>query len=197
MSHKDNNKKNLSQDSMIKDLIRDYPEDALKYFNPEIYEKYGKPVAIDFHIQENKKHSHFDSKFINDIVVIYKFSKKKKVVLSLIEHWSDKSGFDIHRFAHYLINLDYQFPGYEKMPVALFTDKTEKWIKEPKRIIEIKCLDEIFLKFSYRLIKLKADEAEKYRETKNRFIAVLRSAMNGILTIKFYWPLTLSNIIVY
>ncbi len=76
-----------------------------------------------------------------------------------------------------MIDLDYQFPGYEKLPVALFTDKSEKWIKEPKKIIEIKCLDEIFLKFSYRLIRLKSEDAKKYRKTKNKFVAVLRSAM--------------------
>ena len=170
-------KKKLSQDGMIKNLIRDYPEDALEFFNPEIFKRYGRPTKINFHIQENKKNSHFDPKKINDIAIIYEFHNGKKVVLTLVEHWSDKSKFNIHRFAHYLIDLDYQFPDYEKLPVALFTDKADKWNSEPKKIIEIKCLNLIYLKFSYRLIRLKADDADKYRRTKNKFIAVLRSAM--------------------
>ena len=47
----------LSQDEMIKNLARDYPLDALEFFNPEILKKYGKPVRIDFNIQETKKFS--------------------------------------------------------------------------------------------------------------------------------------------
>ncbi len=49
-------KKKLTQDGMIKELIRDYPEDALEFFEPDIYKKYGKPVSVDLQYQENKKH---------------------------------------------------------------------------------------------------------------------------------------------
>ncbi|MCP4131694.1 MAG: hypothetical protein GY754_12010 [bacterium] len=169
---------NLSQDEMIKELIRDYPEDALEFFNPKICRKYGRPVKATFHLQENSKFSHSDPKRINDIVVQYEFSGGEKVVLALIEHWSDKSRFDIHRFAHYLIDLDKRFPGCEKYPVAVFTDKAKTWYKQPPKEIEIKCLDEVYLRFRYKLVKLKAADAERYRKTKNKFESVLRSAMN-------------------
>ena len=39
-------------------------------------------------------------------------------------------------------------------------------------------MDKTFLHFSYRLVHLKDDEQSKYKETKNKFIAVLRSNMN-------------------
>jgi predicted transposase/invertase (TIGR01784 family) len=170
-------KKKLSQDGMIKELIRDYPEDALDFFEPEICKRYGKPVSIDFHIQENKKHHHRDKKLINDMAVIYRFANGKKVVLTLVEHWSRKSKFDIHRFAHYLIDLDFQFPGYEKLPVALFTDESKIWRNDIQREIRIKCLDKVYMGFTFRCIRMKEHEAENYRNTKNRFLAVLRSAM--------------------
>jgi len=170
-------KHKLSQDEMIKNLIRDYPIDALEFFNPDVIKKYGKPVWVDFHLQEVKKHSHFDKNLKNDISVIYRFQNGEHIVLSLIEHWSDKAKFDIHRFAHYLIDLDHQFPDYEKIPVALFTDSSNEWEKELQHKIEIKCLEEVFMSFRYRLVRMKSYEAEKYMNTKNKFIAVLRSAM--------------------
>ncbi|MDY6969027.1 MAG: hypothetical protein SVR08_10305, partial [Spirochaetota bacterium] len=84
----------LSQDEMIKNLVRDYPLDALEFFNPEIVQKYGNPVRIDFNIQEIKKISHQDRNLKHDIAVIYEFANEKSVVLLLVDHWSDKSKFD-------------------------------------------------------------------------------------------------------
>ena len=89
----------------MKELVRDYPEEALEFFYPEILERYGNPVDIDFSMQENKKFSHFDPRRTNDIPVIYTFEGGEKVVLTLIEHWSDKSQFDIYRFAQYILDL--------------------------------------------------------------------------------------------
>ncbi|MCP4129995.1 MAG: hypothetical protein GY754_03155 [bacterium] len=177
MNDSKNKKIKLSQDQMIKELIRDYPVDALEYFKPEIIKKYGQPVKITFHMQENSKYSHFDPKMINDIAILFEFQGGEKVVLSLVEHWSDKYQFDIHRLAKYLIDLDKQYPGYEKIPIVLFTDSAGNWRKHPQQSIEIKCLDEVYLTFSYRLVRLKADEAEKHKKTLNKFVAVLRSAM--------------------
>ena len=90
-------KDKLSQDEMIKNLVRDYPEDTLDFIKPEVMAKYGRPTKIHFEIQEVKKHSHYDPNLRNDIPVVYEFENKKKVVLTLIEHWSDKDKFDIHR----------------------------------------------------------------------------------------------------
>jgi len=113
----------------------------------------------------------------NDMAITFTFAKGEKVILMLVEHWSDKAKFDIHRFAHYLIDLSKRFPEAEIFPVALFTDKSEKWIKEPEREIKIVCLDETYMYFKYKLIRMKDHEARSYSNTKNRFVAVLRSAM--------------------
>ncbi len=56
-------------------------------------------------------------------------------------------------------------------------DKSEKWLKEPEKEIKIVCLDETYMYFKYKLIRMKDHEAQTYSNTKNRFIAVLRSAM--------------------
>ena len=79
-------KKNLSQDEMIKNLLRDYPKDALDFFYPEVLKKYGKITGIDFHVQEVKKHSHYDKNLKNDLIIIYEFEKGKNVLLALIDH---------------------------------------------------------------------------------------------------------------
>ena len=50
-------------------------------------------------------------------------------------------------------------------------------ISMPEREIKIVCLDETYMYFKYKLIKMKDHEARSYSNTKNRFIAVLRSAM--------------------
>ena len=161
--------KQLSADQIIKNLVRDYPEDALDFFKPEITAKYGKPVKIDFNIQEVKKHSHFDRNMKNDIAVTYTFEDDRRVVLVLVEHWSDRAKFDIYRFAHYMIDLGRRFPGTEILPVALFTDRSEKWLKQPERELVIRCLDETYLHFRYDLIRMKNHEAERYIDTKNKF----------------------------
>ena len=166
-----------SQDSMIKNLIRDYPEEALEFFEPRIIKSLGKPVKVRFKIQEIKKHSHYDINLKNDIAVEYTFAENRKLVLVLIEHWSDKSKFDIHRLAHYLVDLSKRFPEHEILPIALFTDRADKWRDPPPETLKVSCLGEVFLEFRYRLIRMKDHEAEKYRESKNRFIAVMRSAM--------------------
>ncbi len=167
----------LTPDQIIKNLLRDYPVEALEFFNEDIIKKYGYPVKIDFNIQEIKKSSHFDSNMQNDMAITFTFENGKKVILVLVEHWSDKAKFDIHRFAHYLIDLSKRFPKTDIFPVALFTDKSEKWIKEPEKEIKIVCLDETYMYFKYKLIRMKDHEARNYSNTKNRFIAVLRSAM--------------------
>ncbi len=166
-----------SPDEMIKNLIRDYPVDALEFIKPEIIARYGHPVKIHFNIQEVKKHSHYDRNLKNDISITYTFKNGKKVVLVLIEHWSDKAKFDIFRFAHYVIDLAHRSPEVDILPVALFTDRSGTWHTQPPPEIRISCLDETYLHFRYDLIRMKDHQAEKYMETKNRFIAVLRSAM--------------------
>ena len=167
----------VSQDNMIKNLIRDYPVEALDFFEPKIIRTLGQPAKVSFKIQEIKKHSHYDKNLKNDIAVEYTFAGDRKALLVLIEHWSDKAKFDIYRFAHYLIDLARRFPEHEILPVALFTDSAEKWAKQPQQVLKVSCLDEVFLEFRYRLIRMKDHEAEQYRESKNRFIAVMRSAM--------------------
>ena len=164
-------------DEMIKNLVRDYPLDALEFLKPEIIQKYGKPVEISFVIQEVKKHSHYDKNLKNDIAVCYSFGKNRRVVLVLIEHWSDKAKFDIHRFAQYTIDLSKRFPEAEILPVALFADRSEKWHKQPDAELKVGCFGKEYLSFRYQLVRLKDHQAEQYRKTKNRFIAVLRSAM--------------------
>jgi len=163
---------------MIKNLVRDYPLDALEFLKPEIIQKYGKPVEISFVIQEVKKHSHYDKNLKNDIAVCYTFGKNRRVVLVLIEHWSDKAKFDIHRFAQYTIDLSKRFPEAEILPVALFADRSEKWHKQPDAELKVGCFGKEYLSFRYQLVRLKDHQAEHYRKTKNRFVAVLRSAMH-------------------
>ena len=52
----------LTPDQIIKNLLRDYPVEALEFLNEDIIKKYGYPVKINFNIQEVKKSSHFDSR---------------------------------------------------------------------------------------------------------------------------------------
>jgi hypothetical protein len=169
--------KKLSQDQMVKNLIRDYPVDALEFFEPDIVRVYGRPVSVSFVMQEIKKHSHYDINMKNDIAVVYSFAGGKKLVLLLIEHWSDKSKFDIYRLAHYLIDIAGRYPEAEILPVAFFTDRADHWKKPPPSEIIISCAGKNYLEFRYKLIRLKEHQAEKYYAGKNRFITVMRSGM--------------------
>jgi quinol monooxygenase YgiN len=169
--------KKLSQDQMVKNLIRDYPVDALEFFEPDIIRDRGLPEKIEFNLQEIKKHSQYDMNMKNDLAVTYTFKSGQKTLLVLIEHWSDKAKFDIHRFAHYIIDLNKRFPDIEILPIALFTDRADRWRDPPSDNISIGCMDKIYLEFRYRLIRMKDYQAELFLETKNRFLAVMRAAM--------------------
>ena len=76
-------KQKLSQDEMIKNLLRDYPQEALEFFNPEIIERYGRPENIQIHIQERKKHSHYDPNLKHDISIIFEL----KLFCSKLLEW--------------------------------------------------------------------------------------------------------------
>jgi len=82
---------NRTQDSMVKNLIMDYPVEALEFFEPRIIQAYGRPESYTFNMQEIKKHSHYDMSMKNDIAVTFQFPGGEKLVLLLVEHWSDKS----------------------------------------------------------------------------------------------------------
>ena len=169
--------KQPSEDSIVKGLIKDYPVDALEFFEPEIIALHGRPVEIQFPSQENTKHRYGDPALRNDIPVHYTFPDGSSAILVLIEHWSDKNKFNIHRFCHYALDLSYRNPGTDILPVALFLDKANQWKKYPPESINISCRGTRFLEFRYKLVRLKAEEARNYIRTKNRFLAVLASAM--------------------
>jgi hypothetical protein len=151
--------------------------ETLEFFAPDVINAYGKPESCRFNMQEIKKHSHYDVSMKNDIAVTYTFASGRKLVLLLIEHWSDNSKFDIHRFAHYLIDLNRRNPESDILPIAFFTDRSKEWRRAPPGELQISCINEIYLQFKYRLIRLKDYQAEKFRDTKNRLISVLRSGM--------------------
>jgi hypothetical protein len=167
----------ISLNSIIKELIRDYPVDALEFIAPDTISYRGRPVSVDFVMQENKKHRHSDMGRHHDIVVKYTFADRTTEILVLVEHWSDKSKFDIYRMGHYVLDPGNRFPEAEILPVALFIDKAKNWKKQPQKNISIHCGNTEFLRFSYKLIRLKAYEAAEYIRTKNKFLAVMASAM--------------------
>ncbi len=157
----------LNDDSIIKELIRDYPIDALEFLGPDIVFQRGKPVAVRFLMQENKKHRHNDASRHHDITVHYSFNDGSTEILVLVEHWSDKAKFDIYRMAHYVLDPGCRFPQAEILPVALFLDKAETWNKKPQEKIIISCGKRSILAFEYSLIRLKAYQAKDYIRTKN------------------------------
>ena len=168
----------FSDDSIIKELIRDYPVDALEFIEPAIIRSRGKPVSVRFLMQENKKHRHSDTARHHDIAVQYTFADSSTEILVLIEHWSDKAKFDIYRLAHYVLDLGARFPHAEILPVALFLDKANTWRKNPEERITIRCGEKCILSFELTLIRLKAYEAQDYISTRNKFLAVLAPAMH-------------------
>ena len=89
---------------MIKDLILDYPEDALDFFNPEILEKYGRPTKVEFQFQENKMYSHYDPKRINDqghiTSVCYSPTLDSSIALAMIKSGHNRHGEKLRMVDH-------------------------------------------------------------------------------------------------
>lgn len=173
----------LSLDQAIKDLLTRYPVDAWSFLLPDLARKLGDPASWEFLRSETRKHDLRRKGYVMDLPIRYTFAKGKAlVVVVLVEHWATSQSVNLHRTAHYVLDLMERDPACPVVPVALVTDL------HPGQIPQRLCLDDLgggdpVLSFRHRVQVVAHEELSTWRRKSNVVAAVLTVAMSGKLSL--------------
>jgi len=165
-----------SHDHNFKNLLADFPKEALEWILPEATETFGAILKIEFVRQEPKKRKLSDGHLSLDMPILFSF-EKGQILLWLIEFQEDKSRFSIYKLLRYVIDSAEAYPKAMVIPTVLFTNR-RKWRKKVTRELEFKFGTKTFLHFEYVLIKLFDMNARDYYHSSNPLMKILLPKMN-------------------
>jgi hypothetical protein len=111
----------LSHDQNFKNLIVDYPHDAVQFFAAAEAAHVDKRVRI-IPIREEQLKERLGDRFRElDVPLLVEWPDgRREAVLLVLEEESDTSKFSIHRLAHYCLDLAELFKTDRVVPVAIF-----------------------------------------------------------------------------
>jgi hypothetical protein len=171
----------ISLDQSIKDLLTRYPVDAWRFLLPDLARKLGDPVSWEFLRSETRKHDLQRKGYVMDLPIRYRFTKGRElVVVVLVEHWATSRSVNLHRTAHYVLDLMERDPGCPVVPVALVTDL------KPGKIPERLQLDDLgggepILTFRHRTQVVAQEDLMAWHRRSNVVAAVLTMALCGVM----------------
>ncbi|OQX02299.1 MAG: hypothetical protein BWK80_58190, partial [Desulfobacteraceae bacterium IS3] len=167
-----------SHDQNFKNLLADFPKEALEWILPEAKETFGDVLKIEFLRQEPKKRRMSDAHLALDMPILFSF-EKGQILLWLVEFQEDKNRFSIHKLLKYTTDSAEAYPKATVIPTVLFTDR-KKWNKNKDviRNIDIRFGGRIFLHFEYVFLKLFDLNARDYYHYDNPLIKILLPKMN-------------------
>jgi len=114
----------MNHDQNFKNLILDYPRQALEFFAAEEKYLFEGNVRITPIRQEQLKHQLKDRHRELDIPLMLEWpSGSKEMVLFALEEETQSSRFSIHRLAHYCLDLGEMFNTNKVVPVVIFIKK--------------------------------------------------------------------------
>jgi hypothetical protein len=111
----------MSHDQNFKNLIVDYPHDAVRFFAAAEAAHVDKRVRI-IPIREEQLKERLGDRFRElDVPLLVEWPDgRREAVLLVLEEESDTSKFSIHRLAHYCLDLSELFKTDRVVPVAIF-----------------------------------------------------------------------------
>lgn len=172
----------ISLDQAIKDLLTRYPVDAWRFLLPDLARKLGNPVAWQVLRSETRKHDLRRKGYVMDLPIRYTFASGRAVVaVVLIEHWATAKSVNLHRTAHYVLDLMEREPGTPVVPVALVTDLEPGEIPDRLRLADLGGGDPV-LTFRHRVQVVAREDLATWRRKSNVVAAVLALAMGGKLS---------------
>jgi len=163
-------------DQAIKELLRSYPVDSLEFLLPEATKEWGKPTAWEFLNTTTRKHDLSNKGYVMDLNIRYTFRKRSVVLVVLIEHWSTAKSVNLHRTAHYYLDLLERFPKDEVVPVALVTDLKPAKIANT---LHVESRNRVWLHFETLVREVSRENASAWDHARNAVAQVLRGAMAG------------------
>ena len=163
-------------DQGIKQLLKDHPIDTLEFLLPDAAKAWGKPTAWEFLNTTTRKHDLSRKGYVMDLNIRYTFGKRSVVLVVLIEHWATAKSVNLHRTAHYYLDLLERFPKDEVVPVALVTDL------KPARIpstVHAESRGRVWLHFETLVREVSREEYSAWAGARNAIAQALRGAMAG------------------
>jgi hypothetical protein len=111
----------MSHDQNFKNLIVDYPHDAVQFFAADEAAHVDKRARI-VPIREEQLKERLGDRFRElDVPLLVEWPDgRREAVLLVLEEESDTSKFSIHRLAHYCLDLSELFKTDRVVPVAIF-----------------------------------------------------------------------------
>jgi len=172
----------ISLDQAIKDLLTRYPVDAWRFLLPDLARKLGDPVSWEILRSETRKHDLHRKGYVMDLPIRYTFARGRSLVaVVLIEHWATARSVNLHRTAHYVLDLMEREPQTPVVPVALVTDLAPGEIPDRLHLADLGGGDPI-LTFRHRVQVVAHEDLATWRRKSNVVAAVLTLAMGGKLS---------------
>ena len=165
-----------SHDHNFKNLLLDFPKEALEFFFPEALEAWGNIQKITFVRQEPKKHHLSDASLELDMPILFQF-KEKTLLLWLVEFQEDKGRFSIHKLMRYTADLMELHPDAVVVPTVLFTDR-KRWNKDVLCELDSRIANRVFVHFEYIFCKLFDLNARDYFFVNNPVVKILLPKMH-------------------
>ncbi len=163
-------------DQSIKELLKNHPVDTLEFLLPDAIKEWGTPLSWEFLNTATRKHDFARKGYVMDLNVRYTFAQRSMVLVVLIEHWATAQSVNLHRTAHYYLDLLERFPDDEVVPVALVTDL------KPARIpnsVHSASRGRVWLHFETLVREVSREEFSAWEKAGNAIAQALRGAMAG------------------
>lgn len=168
----------FSHDQAVKNLIKDYPVEALEFLASDVITTYGPPISVEFLDPSVTKDDTAEPGpgQAMDIAIRYGFANGASVLVVLVEHWSSADRLDLLRTARYYLDLCRRFPENEILPIALVDDDRPRELQDTV----VRCaLNNEHLRFRTRIIQVPALSLEAFRHTANRVALSFSPNMSG------------------
>lgn len=169
------NKARTSHDQNFKNLILDYPIQALKLFSPEEASSLDESVRIVPIRQEQLKERLGDRFRELDIPLLAEWPDgRREALLFILEEETNPNRFSIHRLAHYCLDVADLCQTSRVVPVVIFLNSTGKESTE----LTLGSERYTYLRFHYLRCALAEMRAEDYWESTNLIARLCLSLMS-------------------
>lgn len=168
-------KPSISHDQNFKNLILDYPIQAIEFFSPQEAEALDESVRITPIRQEQLKERLGERFRELDVPLLAEWPDgRREAILFVFEEETNPRRFSIHRLAHYCLDLSDLCQTERVVPVVVFLNSNGK---EPVRL-ELRSERYSYLKFHYIRCALADMKAEDYWHSHNLIARLCLSLMN-------------------
>ena len=186
----------VSHDQNFKNLIVEYPRDALAFFAPSEAPQPEEDVSIVPVRQEQLQQRLGKHYHELDVPLLVEWTDgRREAVLFALEEESDWRRFSLHRLAHYCLDLAELFETDRVVPVAIFLRAADA----VPATLTLGTERRPYLKFDYLVCRLKDMPAERWQQSdnlvarvnlpnmhspENRKVEVYAQAVRGLLALE-------------